>query len=283
MKGRTEPEGIPPVSGRVSPVARVLLGTLFLAGAARPGGAGAQDTLRYELTTEDGVRVPAVELSPSSPSGRPFVLLFHQGGASGWAEYEPIAPRLVEAGYRVLLIDQRRGGELFGGTNPVSARFDPETTTYCEAMPDLEAALDHARATEPSHTAVLWGSSYSAALVIQLAAQRPEDVAGVLAFSPASGDPMVGCRPEPWAEELAVPLLAVRPSSEMEHAWIGEQLDRFGSLGHQTYVADPGRHGSSTLVEQRVGADTSETWRVVERFLASLRSSSTPDQPAAAR
>jgi hypothetical protein len=69
----------------------------------------------------------------------------------------------------------------------------------------------------------------------------------------------------------------------MEHGWIEEQLDRLGSLGHQTYVADPGRHGSSTLVEQRVGADTSETWQVVERFLGSLRSSSSPGQPAEVR
>ena len=229
----------------------------------------AQSPRPIELTTHDGVQIPAMELADVEPEA-PYVLLFHQGGASGWAEYAPIAPRLVELGYRVLTIDQRRGGDLFGGTNPVAARFDEEATSYCDAMPELEAALDYARTSNPTQKAIVWGSSYSAALVIQLSARRPDDVAGVLSFSPASGDSMDSCRPESWAESLTVPLLAVRPASEMEYAWIAEQLASFEGMGHRTYVADPGRHGSSTLVEERVEADTEAAWSVVIDFLGSL-------------
>lgn len=232
--------------------------------------AGAQTPRIVELTTRDAVTIPAHELD-SADGGGPFVLLFHQGGASGWAEYAPIAPRLRELGYRTLIIDQRRGGDLFGGTNEVAAAFDAEATSYCDVMPDLEAALDYARAADPSLRAILWGSSYSAALVIQLAARRPDDVAGVLAFSPASGDPMDGCRPEPWAEQLSAPLLVMRPDAEMENAGTAEQLALFADLGARIFVADPGLHGSSMLVEERVGADTRPAWRVVIDFLSSVR------------
>ena len=152
--------------------------------------------------------------------------------------------------------------------------FDPATTSYCAVLPDLEVALAHARETEPGRQAILWGSSYSAALVIQLGATRPDDVAGVLAFSPASGDPMDGCRPEPFAERLVDPLLVVRPLSELQNERAADQFARFADLGHTTYVADPGSHGSSTLVPERAGGDTEDTWRVVMDFLEQVRAGS---------
>jgi pimeloyl-ACP methyl ester carboxylesterase len=40
-------------------------------------------------------------------------LLFHQGGASARGEYGPIIPRLLSAGYHVLAVDQRSGGDRF--------------------------------------------------------------------------------------------------------------------------------------------------------------------------
>jgi len=226
------------------------------------------------LRTSDGVMIPALEYRSSRTEGQPFVLLFHQGGGSGPAEYEPIAPRIHEAGFNVLVIDQRRGGDRFGSRNLVAERFDPATTSYCAALPDLEAALGHARSTEPEREAILWGSSYSAALVIQLGANRPDDVGGVLAFSPASGDPMDGCRPEPFAERLTDPLLVVRPLSETQNEWIAEQLQLFADLGHSTYVADPGAHGSSALVPERADGDTEDTWSVVMDFLEQVRAGS---------
>jgi alpha-beta hydrolase superfamily lysophospholipase len=249
-----------------------------------PAAAGAQETRdpahetarRLVLTTSDGIEIPALEYRTDATGGQPFVLLFHQGGASGPAEYATIAPRLHRMGYDVLVIDQRRGGDLFGGTNSVAVRFDQETTSYCEALPELEAALDYARRTDPARRVILWGSSYSAALVVQLAARRAEDVAGVLAFSPASGDSMDGCRPESFLDAVRAPVLAVRPSSEMAYGWIAEQLELFEDHGHATLVTDPGRHGSSTLVEERVGASTEEAWSVVGDFLSSLALSGSP-------
>lgn len=251
---------------------RIRMPGLVLVALLLPGGAAsisAQDS-EHTLTTRDGVEIPAWEFRAADDRERPYVLLFHQGGASGLGEYAPITPRLVTLGYHVLVIDQRRGGTLFDVENAVAPHFDPETTSYCDPYPELEAALDFARSRAPGQRAIVWGSSYSAALVIQLGARRPDDVAGVLAFSPATGEPMAGCEPEPWAERLTRPLFAARPASEAAIPEIGEQLERLASLGAVTAIADPGRHGSSMLVEERVGASTSDVWLRVEAFLSDL-------------
>ena len=243
-------------------------------GAAAPAVAqGISTPTAPRLTTAEGGQVPARKW-PTGEADRAWVLVFHQGATSGPAEYGPIAPRVHALGFDVLVIDQRRGGDLFGGANDVAARFDAERTSYCDALPELEAALDHARSAAPGRRAILWGSSYSAALVVQLAARRAEDVAGVLAFSPASGESMDGCRPEAYLDRVEAPILAVRPASEMAHEWIAEQLERFRAVGHRTLVTDPGRHGSSTLVEERVGAATDDAWAVVGEFLAGLTTDS---------
>lgn len=68
------------------------------------------------------------------------IVAFHQGGASGEAEYAPIAPRLNRAGFDVLAVDQRAGGDMFGGTNRTVAARGGESDGFCEAAPDLVAA-----------------------------------------------------------------------------------------------------------------------------------------------
>ena len=67
------------------------------------------------LTTSDGFTVfgylhrPENKNTPDS-SGTQLILAFHQGGASGEAEYAPIIPKLLKEGFAVMTIDQRRGG-----------------------------------------------------------------------------------------------------------------------------------------------------------------------------
>ena len=72
-------------------------------------------------------------------------------------------------------------------------------------------------------------------------------VSRVLAFSPASGDPMEGCRPETVAAEVGVPLLVVRPSGELEIESVAAQFDAFRAAGHETRVVAGGSHGSSAV------------------------------------
>lgn len=229
-----------------------------------------------ELHASDGLDIYGEWYTDDDPSQGPVLLLFHQGGSDARGEYGPIIPRLTQAGFDVLAIDQRRGGDLFGGPNRTVEAAGDREFTYCEAQPDLEAALDHALSARPDVRPVLWGSSYSAALVLKLAAERSEEIRGVLSFSPASGDPMAGCDPADFASQVWAPVLVLRPASEMEIPRVAEQLGSFEELGFRTFVADPGSHGSSMLVAERAGGDVEPTWDVVLTFLEHMVNPSVP-------
>lgn len=221
-----------------------------------------------ELTAVDGLPVfgdwhPAETAEPAGT-----LVVFHQGGGDVRGEYQRIVPRLNRLGFDVFGADLRRGGDRFGSVNRTAPPGADSLYTYCDALPDVEAALNEALRFDPQP--ILWGSSFSAALVIQAAARQPDHVKGVLAFSPASGDPMEGCRPEAVSGGLDVPLLVVRAQREMEYPSVSEQMAHFEEEGHITFVADPGVHGSSSLDAELVGASTEEAWRVVEAFLRGL-------------
>lgn len=228
-------------------------------------GKGSEVTFR----TSDGVTVHGdLYEAPGLERSAPLILLFHQGGGDARGEYRPLVGRLLNAGYHALAIDQRLGGERFGQQNRTVAGLEQGYDSYCDAYPDLVAALRFARRENFSGPLIAWGSSYSAALAIRLAAEHGESLVAVLAFSPASGEPMKGCNPEPFAKQLDVPLLALRPVGEMEVPSVPVQLAAFREMGHETYVADPGVHGSSMLNAGRVGAGTDKTWDVVLAFIA---------------
>lgn len=200
-----------------------------------------------------------------------WILLFHQARGDGRGEYVHILPRLLARGHRVLCVDQRSGGDLFGQVNrTVAARKDEELPGYCAAYPDLVGALRWLLGHDPQARPFVWGSSYSAALVLRLAAEFPEEIAGVLAFSPAEGGPLKECPPGPAAEalaELGVPVLIARPESELEHPSVRKQFERFGELGFVRVVGHPGRHGSSMLDPERAGKGAEQTFEEVEAFL----------------
>lgn len=201
----------------------------------------------------------------------PNILLFHQGRSNARGEYATIAPRLYEDGFNVLMIDQRRGGQAYGSYNRVVAEIERNPYGYCDVLPDLEAALQFVIDQGYSGPKVLWGSSYSAALAIQLAQQQPDNVSGILSFSPASGDPMEGCNPEQYFDSLKVPLIVFRPAREAAIESVATQLALAKAAGHQTYVSENGVHGSSMLVDTRVEGDTAPHWEVVNRFLEQFR------------
>jgi pimeloyl-ACP methyl ester carboxylesterase len=220
-----------------------------------------------EIQTTDGVTVFGDLYRADAPSDAPFILLFHQGGSDARSEYGPLVGPLLNHGYHALAIDQRRGGEALGGVNRTVQALGDVEYSYCEVYLDLEAALRYVIAEGYTGRRVVWGSSYSAALAFKLAAEYPSHIAGVLAFSPASGDPMAGCEPERYSAELVVPAMILRPVREMEVERVAGQLEVFREQGHQTHVADPGVHGSSMLNSARVGTGTEATWAAVQAFL----------------
>ena len=160
-----------------------------------------------KLTAADGATVFASQYAPSG-GAKATILLFHQA-ASNRGEYGDIAPTLAKAGYEVIAVDQRSGGDRFGRANE-TVRALGRSTGFGDTLPDLEAALAHARKTAPGQPVIVWGSSYSAALVFVLAARHPADVAAVLAFSP--GEYLSGVSVGGEAKKVTVPVFVTSAS-----------------------------------------------------------------------
>lgn len=57
-------------------------------------------------------------------------------------------------------------------------------TSYLDTLPDLEAAIAFARKNYARDQLIIWGSSYSASLVLYLTGTQGNLVDGVLAFAP---------------------------------------------------------------------------------------------------
>lgn len=229
-----------------------------------PAAASAQP-MDVSWVTSDEHTVHATWYGAVGPA-RGIIMALHQAGSNGRGEYGPIIPRLNEAGWDVVAVDLREGGSRFGSENR-TAGPGGDQGHYCDVEPDILGGVSYVRAVRADIPLVLWGSSYSGALALRAGAQRPADVSAVLAFSPATGGPMGDCRGEDMTEGMLAPILALRPAGEMELESSRRQFELLREQGHQTYVADPGAHGSSMLVRDRVGADVEDTWRVVEEFL----------------
>jgi len=244
---------------------------LLVLGLAATGCTAAEEeAVSGEVTfrAADGVLVYGDLVLAEGGKEAPLLLLFHQARANARGEYGAMIPRLVDAGFSVLAIDQRTGGDYFGGENRTMAALEGGEYSYCDAYPDLEAALRYAVEEGFTGPRFAWGSSYSAALVIRLGVEHGDELTGVLAFSPAAGDPMGDCQPDRYASELEISALILRPSSEMDSEKSQKQLALFAEAGHQTYVAPDGVHGSSMLSADRVEGDVEPTWSVVLEFLS---------------
>jgi len=231
-----------------------------------------KETGRVEVTftAADGVQLYGDLYASERGKTAPAVILFHQAGANARAEYASIIPVLRAQGYAVLAIDQRSGGTRLGGTNRTVDHRGGRVTGYCDAYPDLEAALHYLIASGYTGPRVAWGSSYSAGLVVRLAVDHARELSGILAFSPAAGGPMKDCSPDDVIDRITIPALILRPASEMKYESVRKQLDAFRRAGLKTYVAKNGVHGSSMLNPKRVEGGVEETWKVVLDFLAGV-------------
>jgi len=244
----------------ITPIMRAALALLLVT-----GGASAEE---ITFTASDGSTVYADEIPHATGKSAPLLILFHQAGGDGRAEYSYAAPRFSEAGYSLLVIDQRSGGDRFGGPNrTVAARG--ESTGYCEAYADMEAALAYAGQNGYTGPVFAAGSSYSAGLVVKLGAENTDKLAGVIAFSPASGGPMKNCSPNGFAATTKTPTMVLRPATEMRNPGALAQFKQFTDAGHTMFIANRGVHGSSMLDPARTKANVEATWAAVMAFLSS--------------
>lgn len=222
----------------------------------------AQEPVAFK--TSDGITVYG-DYYAGADATRPVILAFHQA-RSNRLEYRDIAPRLVAEGFSVLAIDQRSGGNL-GGQENRTATESKAYWTYADALPDLEAALKWARAKHPKAQILAWGSSYSASLVLVLAAGSDE-VAGVLSFSPGEyfdGNPSI----RDAAKEVTVPVF-ITSRGDKETVIAKLILDALSSTDKTQFIpTGTGVHGSSALLQPQGKAD--EYWAAVDAFLAKFK------------
>ena len=115
---------------------------------------------------------------------------------------------------------------------------------------------------------IAWGSSYSAGLVLRLAALHDDKITAALAFSPASGGPMEACNPAELIDQIHIPVAAFRPAREMEIASVVDQAAALRNAGVQFHVIEGGVHGSSMLDPDRSAADMDMAWHLVDEFLS---------------
>jgi dienelactone hydrolase len=252
-----------------------LLVMLGACGAAPPSPNAARDVAKVlradapkanvaalNLKANDGVTVYGTLYRAAKP--RAVILLFHQAG-SGRGEYVSIAPRLVAAGYTALAIDQRAGGTLYG-KNETAAALGKEAG-YLDARPDLQAALDWAETQKLP--VILWGSSYSSALIFPLAANNPGKVRALLSFSPGEyfdGALAIG----PAAGKVTVPVFVTTAGTPAEIATAQSIVAAIPPGKAIVYVPKAGVHGSSTLIATKNPAGAEANWRAVFAFLKAV-------------
>ena len=242
---------------------------LFASAALAPAALAQSTPPRTEarFPAGDSVQIVADVYRGAAPSA-PTILLFPQGGGSARGEYRLIVPRLLGEGYNVIAADVRGGGARFG--EPSRAPAVGDDFSYCAALGEVDAAVGLARARGFTGPLVLWGSSYTATLALQVGSRRSADVAAVLAFSPASGEPMAGCEPEPyvgWLARTGVPTLVLRPRVELADSARAAALEAMRRDGATVFVAEQGVHGSSMLDSTRTRASTAPQWKAVLDFL----------------
>ena len=233
------------------------------------------DVVRFR--TDDYVWISADIYTVEKGKKAPIVLLFHQAGSNGRGEYAYHIPILIENGYNVLVVDQRNGGEQFGSENRTVEGESGKAYSYCEAYPDLEASLEFVIDEGYSGSRYAWGSSYSAALVLRLGMEHPDELAGVLSFSPAVGTAMDPCSTTVYIVENEVPSFVAVPSYEVaKHRGMAKRKTRklasaASDYVDKMYIAEPATHGASMLVPERAGGNVDKTWDAVLYFMKSNR------------
>ena len=223
---------------------------------------------RVSIEARDGLKINAEFYQASTAPGTPLLVLYHQA-RSGRAEYRPIAPRLKDLGYDCLAVDLR-SGQACGGVPNLTAKFARErgaSGTYLDALADIEDSLAWARANHPQAKIVAWGSSYSASLVLVLAATSPKLLDGGVAFAPGEYFTALG-KPATWVRD-SVPKIGCPVFLTASRAEQGELQPIFDAIPDgkkKLFLPEAeGAHGSRALWDETEGHE--EYWKAVEAFL----------------
>lgn len=223
------------------------------------------ETINFKAT--DDLQVTA-DLYMTKNTEAPLILLFHQAGYSR-GEYREIAPILNEMGFNCLAIDQRSGITINGvnnETNKVAKKLN-KPTKYVSAIPDIIGAYLYAKNTLKSKEIIIWGSSYSAALTFYLGSQYPNDIKGILSFSPGEYFKINEKEIKSYATKINCPLFLTSAKNE-QLDWQGI-YDNVPSKKQFFLPTLKGNHGSKALWKENESHE--EYWGAVREFLAQFK------------
>ena len=227
-----------------------------------PGALGEKYPLtKVEIALEDiTVHANLYEVNANAP----VILLCHQFGWNKF-EYADIAPRLNEMGFNALAVDLTGGGSFQNHNNEtVQGRGDIDRTKLLDfAEEELEATINYLHKRYQKKVTV-WGSSYSATLVI-FAAERNRHVNASISFSGFNHFQDQRPQLETIIPKIKKPMFMTSSKSE---ASIMTEILKDIKLRKQQYHFIPqggGEHGAKALWNSK--DDASEYWTEITAFL----------------
>ncbi len=221
-----------------------------------------------EIQSLDKLKITADVYAPHADKKTPFIVLCHQAGWSR-GEYREIAPRLNKMGFNCIAIDQRSGRAVNKVANQTTKRAAAakKATGFLDAEQDMIATLQHVRQHHASGKVILWGSSYSSALALRIAGEKPKLVDGVLAFAPGEYFTRFG-KSGDWVSQSAKKIRcpAFITSAQNEHKnWKSIYASMRTKSKTMFLPKTKGKHGSSALWMKT--PDSKSYWAAVTPFL----------------
>jgi dienelactone hydrolase len=192
----------------------------------------------------------------------PVMVLCHQANYSR-GEYTESALMFNKLGYNCIAIDQRCGKAINHIENQTAKAADAKNlpTEYLDAEQDIVAAINYASRLY-GRNVTLVGSSYSASLVLKIAAQNP-NVDAVIAFSPGEyfGDDLSVAQA---VKTLNKPVFITSSKNEVDDCKL--IFDAIPSTNKTQFIPQThGYHGSKAL--WAVNNSSKEYWAAVKVFL----------------
>lgn len=228
--------------------------------------AAGHETITFPSTDE--LEITADTYIVHDDKSSPIIVLFHQAGWSR-GEYLEIAPKLNKLGFNCIAIDQRSGDSVNGIKNETAHRASQagKQTRYIDALLDIEASLHFAKSHYSEGKIIAWGSSYSAALVLQIAGSQPDLLDGVISFSPGEYFVKQG-KPKSWIENSAIHISApvfISSAKNEQNSWSAIYTAIKSEQKFSFVPVTKGNHGSRALWDQF--DDSDQYWGALNNFL----------------
>jgi dienelactone hydrolase len=212
---------------------------------------------------DDGLKVTADLYMPHASSA-PFIILYHQAGYSR-GEYRAIAPKLNDLGFNCMAVDQRSGDKVNGVMNKThqEAVRKKLPTEYLDALPDIEAAYLYVKYGIKPDKIILWGSSYSAAIMFYMGSVHHNNLSGILSFAPGAYFKINNKELKTYAARITCPVFVTSAKSEYKN-WKAI-YDEVRSEKSYFLPETEGKHGSKALWDSN--PSHTSYWSAVQDFL----------------